>query len=136
VGRNSRMDELQAAVLDVKLKHLDADNQRRKEIAALYINKVKNPLIRMPLCDCDSVWHIFPVFSEHRDQLQQYLADHGVETQIHYPIPPHKQKCYREWNHLSLHITELIHAQELSIPCNQAMTDEGVSKIITLLNTL
>ncbi|MBO5593449.1 MAG: DegT/DnrJ/EryC1/StrS family aminotransferase [Prevotella sp.] len=136
VGRNSRMDELQAAVLDVKLKHLDADNQRRKEIAALYINKVKNPLIRMPLCDCDSVWHIFPVFSEHRDQLQQYLVDHGVETQIHYPIPPHKQKCYREWNHLSLHITELIHAQELSIPCNQAMTDEEVSRIITLLNTL
>ena len=133
-GCNSRIDELQAAMLDVKLKSLDADNQRRKEIASLYINKVKNPLIRIPQSDRDCVWHIFPVFSEHRDDLQQYLAEKGIETQIHYPIPPHKQRCYAGWNHLSLPVTEQIHAQELSIPCHQAMTDEEVSVIIQTLN--
>ena len=88
-GRNSRIDELQAAMLDVKLKYLDAENHRRKEIAALYINKVENPLIRIPQSDRDCVWHIFPIFCQNRDQLQQYLAENGVETQIHYPIPPH-----------------------------------------------
>jgi dTDP-4-amino-4,6-dideoxygalactose transaminase len=133
-GCNSRIDELQAAMLDVKLKSLDADNQRRKEIASLYINKVKNPLIRIPQSDRDCVWHIFPVFSEHRDDLQQYLAEKGIETQIHYPIPPHKQRCYAGWNHLSLPVTEQIHAQELSIPCHQAMTDEEISVIIQTLN--
>ena len=135
-GCNSRIDELQAAMLDVKLKYLDAENTRRQEIASLYINKVKNPLITIPMChDRDCVWHIFPVFCEYRDQLQQYLRENGVETQIHYPIPPHKQRCYREWNHLSFPITEQIHAQELSIPCHQAMTKKEVDEIINLLNT-
>lgn len=133
-GCNSRIDELQAAMLDVKLKYLDADNQRRKEIAALYINKVKNPLIRIPQSDRDCVWHIFPVFCEHRDELQRFLAGKGIETQIHYPIPPHKQKCYSEWERLSLPITEQIHAEELSIPCHPAMTDQEVSTIIQTLN--
>ena len=133
-GCNSRIDEIQAAMLDVKLHHLDDENLRRKQIAALYINKVKNPLIRMPQSDRDCVWHIFPVLSEQRDRLQQYLAENGVETQIHYPIPPHKQKCYSEWNHLSLPITEQIHAQELSIPCHQAMTDAEANCIVGLLN--
>ena len=133
-GRNSRMDEFQAAILDVKLRYLDADNTRRKEIAAQYINKVENPLIHIPKLDRDCVWHIFPVFFPRRDELQQYLTDNGIETQIHYPIPPHKQKCYKEWNTLSFPITEQIHAQELSIPCNQAMTDEEVTRIISLLN--
>ena len=133
-GRNSRIDELQAAILDVKLRHLDAANLRRKQIAALYINKVKNPLIRMPQSERDCVWHIFPVLSEQRDQLQKYLHENGVETQIHYPIPPHKQKCYSEWNLLSLPITEQIHTQELSIPCHQAMTDKEVALIVNLLN--
>ena len=133
-GRNSRMDELQAAMLDVKLKYLDQDNQCRKEIASIYINKVKNPLIRLPLSEKDSVWHIFPVFCERRDELQQYLRENGVETQIHYPIPSHKQKCYKEWNQLSFPITEQIHAQELSIPCHQAMDDTDVNRIIGLLN--
>ena len=133
-GYNSRMDELQAAVLDVKLRHLDADNQRRKEIAAIYINKVKNPFIRIPQSERDCVWHIFPVLSECRDQLQEYLHGHGVETQIHYPIPPHRQQCYSEWHHLSLPVTELIHAQELSLPCHQAMTDKDAVLIVNLLN--
>lgn len=133
-GLNSRIDEIQAAMLDVKLKYLDAENHRRQEIASLYINKVKNPLIRIPQSDRDCVWHIFPVFCEQRDQLQQYLRDNGVETQIHYPIPPHRQKCYREWNHLSLPITEQIHAQELSIPCHQALTNEEADRVVDLLN--
>ncbi len=132
-GRNSRIDELQAAILDVKLKHLDADNDRRKAIAALYINKVENPRIRMPQASRDSVYHIFPVLCEHRDELQQYLRLHDVESQIHYPIPPHRQRCYRQWNHLSLPVTEMIHEQELSLPCNQVMTDEEVEHIIRLL---
>lgn len=129
-GYNSRIDELQAAMLDVKLKYLDAENERRKQIAALYINKVKNPLIRIPQSDRDCVWHIFPVFTEFRDDLQRFLAEKGIETQIHYPIPPHKQRCYAAWNHLSLPLTEQIHAQELSIPCHQAMTDDEVSTVI------
>ena len=135
-GRNSRIDELQAAMLLAKLPYLDAANQRRKEIASLYINKVENPQIRIPQSDRDCVWHIFPIFCEHRDQLQQYLAKNGVETQIHYPIPPHKQRCYKEWSHLSLPITEQIHAQELSIPCHQAMTPAEVTVIVNLLNSL
>ena len=133
-GCNSRIDELQAAVLDVKLKFLDADNQRRKEIASIYMNKVKNPLIRIPQSDRDCVWHIFPVLSERRDQLQKYLYDQGVETQIHYPIPPHKQKCYSDWNALSLPVTEQIHAQELSIPCHQALSDADANYVADLLN--
>ena len=135
-GRNSRIDEIQAAILDVKLRYLDVENQKRKQIAAIYINKVNNPLIRIPQCDDrDCVWHIFPVLCEHRDRLQQYLKDNGVETQIHYPVPPHKQRCYSEWNHLSFPITERIHREELSIPCNQAMKNEEVDEIINLLNS-
>ena len=144
-GRNSRMDEIQAAVLDVKLKHLDADNQRRKEIAARYQREVSNDLMilrfegndqysRSSLTPRDSVYHILPLLCERRDELQKYLSDNGVETQIHYPIPPHKQHCFPNWNHLSLPITERIHAQELSIPCHQALTDVETERVIALLN--
>lgn len=134
VGRNSRMDEIQAAVLDVKLRHLEEANAVRREIASIYINKVNNPLIHIPRCDRDSVWHIFPILSPQRDTLRQYLLDHGVETQIHYPIPPHRQQCYPQWHHLSLPITERIHSQELSLPCNQTMTASEADQISTLLN--
>ena len=134
-GCNSRIDEIQAAVLDVKLLYLDDENNRRKVIASLYINKVQNPLIHLPLSERDSVWHIFPVFCERRDELQQYLRENGVETQIHYPIPPHKQQCFKEWNQQLFPITEQIHSQELSIPCHQAMTKEEVDMIIDLLNS-
>ena len=140
LGRNSRIDELQAAMLDVKLRYLDEENNRRKEIARVYINKVKNPLLHLPRLtepspmSCNSVWHIFPVLCERRDELLKYLFDHGVETQIHYPIPPHKQKCYGSWNNLSFPVTELIHAQELSLPCHQAMKREEVDYIVNLLN--
>lgn len=145
VGRNSRMDEIQAAILDVKLKHLDTDNQRRKEMAARYQREVSNDLVRLRLVGNeqysrsslpprDSVYHILPVFCERREELQKFLLDNGIETQIHYPIPPHKQRCYPEWNNLSLPITEKIHAQELSIPCHQALTDADTERIISLLN--
>jgi len=134
-GYNSRIDELQAAILDVKLRHLDAANQRRKEIAARYESEISNPLVRIVRSDRDCVYHIFPVFSSRRNGLQQYLADNGIETQIHYPIPPHKQRCYKEWNALKLPITELISEQELSIPCHQAMTDDEVSTVIRALNS-
>ena len=134
LGRNSRIDEIHAAILDVKLRYLDADNARRKEIAARYEREVSNPLVRIVQSHRDCVYHIFTVFSPHRDELRQYLSDNGVETMIHYPIPPHKQQCYKAWNALSLPITEQIHVQELSIPCHQAMTDDEVNQIIVLLN--
>ena len=135
LGRNSRMDELQAAILDAKLKGLDDANQRRKEIATLYINKVEHPEIIVPHSDRDSVYHIFPVLCTRRDQLKQYLADNGVETEIHYPIPPHQQRCYKEWNAMSLPITERIHREILSLPCNPAMTDEEANHVADLLNS-
>ena len=149
LGRNSRVDEIQAAILSVKLKHLDAANQRRKDIAARYEREVSNDLVRLlpdgnetysrsGLAARDCVWHIFPVFSPRRDELQQYLLENGVETVIHYPIPPHRQRCYNLqssiFNLQSFPVTEQIHAQELSIPCHQALTDEEITQIITLLN--
>ena len=133
-GRNSRIDELQAAILDAKLKDLDVANQHRNEIADLYINKVKNSAVVIPSCERDSVFHIFPVLCTRRDELKQYLAEHGVETEIHYPIPPHKQQCYKEWNQLSLPITERIHREEPSLPCNPVITHEEANHIVDLLN--
>ncbi len=135
IGRNSRIDELQAAILDTKLRDLDIQNARRKQIAAIYINKVKNPMIQIPVSDRDSVYHIFPVLCQHRDELQKYLLEHDVQTEIHYPIPPHKQHCYESWNQFSFPVTERIHAQELSLPCNPVMTDEEVNNIVNLLNS-
>lgn len=134
LGRNSRIDDIQAAILLAKLSRLDADNQRRKEIAARYESEISNPLVRITLSDRASVYHIFPVFSPRRDELHRYLTDNGVDTQIHYPVPPHKQKCYKELNALSLPVTERIHREELSIPCHQAMTDEDTTRVISLLN--
>ena len=134
LGRNSRMDDVQAAILDAKLKDLDVANQRRKEIAAIYMEKVKHPDILIPQSNRDSVWHIFPILSPRRDVLRQYLLEHGVETEIHYPIPPHQQRCYPGWNTLSLPITERIHQQELSLPCYPAMTKEEANQVVSLLN--
>ncbi len=133
-GRNSRMDELQAALLDVKLQYLLEDNARRKEVADIYTRQIQNPLIRLLAPTADSVWHIFPVFCMRRNELRQYLFENGVETKIHYPIPPHHQRCYSQWNHLVLPVTERIHAEELSIPCHQAMTNEDVTLVVELLN--
>ena len=135
-GRNSRLDEIQAAVLRIKLKYLDDDNARRKRIAMHYIENISNPLLSLPgreYCD-NSVHHIFPLMCGRRDELQQYLKDNGVGTMIHYPIPPHKQKCYAGWNALSLPITEQIHREELSIPLNQTMQEDEIITIEKLLN--
>ena len=134
LGRNSRMDEVQAAILDAKLPDLDAMNARRKEITARYEREISNPLVRIVLSDRDSVHHIFPVFCPRRDELQQYLHEHGVETEIHYPIPPHKQQCYKEWGALELPVTEKIHREELSIPCHQMLSDDDIALIIDILN--
>lgn len=135
-GRNSRMDEIQAAVLSVKLKYLDKENQRRKEIAKRYFNEIANPLIGLPMNNgnADNVFHIFPLLCKTRDRLQEYLTGKDIGTMIHYPIPPHKQDCYKEWNNLSLPVTEKIHREELSIPCNPCMTNDDVETVVKALN--
>ena len=134
-GKNSRMDEIQAAVLDVKLKYLDEDNARRKENAHYFEQHIKNDRITIPAAlNRDNVYHIFPILCTERDRLQEYLKENGVQTMIHYPIPPHKQKAYKEWNALSFPITECIHREELSIPCNQTMSLDDAELIVTLLN--
>lgn len=135
-GRNSRLDEIQAAVLDVKLKHLDEDNANRQRIAKYYYDNINNPKITLPnrLDDKNNVYHLFPVFCEQRDDFQQYLKDNGIQTLIHYPIPPHKQECYKEWNNISLPITERIHNQELSLPMGPTLLLSDVDYIIDLTN--
>ena len=135
-GRNSRLDEIQAAVLDVKLRNLDEDNAHRKEIARYYLENIRNPQIITPQVeDWDAnVFHIFPVRFPKRELLQKYLSDNGVQTIIHYPIPPHKQECYKEWNNLSFPITEKIHNEELSLPISPVMTMEEAIDIVKLLN--
>lgn len=141
-GRNSRLDEVQAAVLDVKLKYLDEDNNHRKAMAKLYYDGIKNPLITMPdhLDDDQNVYHIFPILCEKRDELQAYLKENGIGTVIHYPIPPHHQECYAKeaWNipQLSLPISEKIHNMELSLPIGPTITEEEVKYIIGVLNKL
>ena len=136
-GRNSRLDEIQAAILDVKLRHLDEDNSRRQHVAKYYYEHINNPLITMPtrLSDENNVYHIFPVLCPERDRLQQYLTENGIQTLIHYPIPPHKQECYKEWNTMNLPVTEQIHQQELSIPISQVLTDQEVKEVVGVLNT-
>ena len=135
-GRNSRLDEIQAAVLDVKLKHLDEANAHRQMIANYYYDHIKNPLITLPkrLPDINNVYHLFPILCERRDELQQYLFENGVQTLIHYPIPPHQQECYQEWNNLSLPITEQIHQQELSLPISPVLGIEETMCICELIN--
>ena len=136
IGRNSRLDEIQAAVLNVKLKYLDEDVAIRKEVAKYYIDNVRNPKIIVPIVnDWDShAFHIFPIRCTQRDELQKYLADNGVQTIIHYPIPPHKQECYKEWNNLSFPITEQIHNEELSLPMRSVILKKEQKIVIDLLN--
>lgn len=135
-GRNSRLDEIQAAVLNVKLRYLIEANNVRKTIAEHYIKGINNPNIAIPkvLPTEQNVFHIFPVLCERRDELQKYLQENGVQTIIHYPIPPHKQTCYKEWNEMSLPITEYIHNCELSLPIGPAMTIEETDKVIKIIN--
>ena len=141
VGVNSRLDEIQAAMLDVKLKHLDAEVKHRRIIANKYLEGIKNPELSLPLTDTDAsqydqhVWHLFVVRSENREALQQYLAENGVQTLIHYPIPPHKQHAYKEWNNLSYPISEKIHNEVMSLPMGPTLSLDDVQKVIQLCNS-
>ena len=133
-GLNSRMDELQAAVLRIKLRDLDATNQRRQQIAARFDAEIQHPLIVKPKRSNLHVYHIYPVLCEERDALQQYLRQCDIATQIHYPIAPHRQEAYREWADCTYPITEHISACELSLPCNQTMTEAEVQQVIDAVN--
>lgn len=137
-GLNSRLDEIQAAVLRAKLPHLDADNLHRRSIARIYLSEIRNPLIELPaVADFDShVFHIFPIFSTRRDELQRYLAYNGVQTLIHYPIPPHRQECYPEWHDRSYPVSERIHATELSLPISPVVTPAEARHISALLTSV
>ena len=136
-GRNSRLDEIQAAVLRVKLKYLDADNALRRSIAMQYIEHIDNPLLTLPSTDyChSSVHHIFPVLCNERERLQQHLLNQGIQTMIHYPIPPHRQQCYADMGLMSLPITERIHREELSLPLNPTLQQEEIERIIEAANS-
>lgn len=135
-GFNSRLDEIQAAVLDVKLKHLDQDIALRRAVARYYLEHITNPEVRLPtIKDWDAhVFHLFPVLCKRRDELQRYLTENGIQTNIHYPIPPHKQKCYAEYGHLALPLTEQIHAEELSLPMSPVLELDEMEYVVKILN--
>lgn len=136
-GLNSRLDEVQAAVLNVKLKYLDGDNRKRIETAHRYIEGLANSRIILPqksAYEFENVFHIFPVRTKEREHLQNHLKENGIQTLIHYPIPPHKQQAYREWNAMSLPVTEEIHRTELSLPISPAMTPEDTEYVMRILN--
>lgn len=135
-GLNSRLDEIQAAILDLKLQFLDADNQQRREIAKIYRENIKNEKIVLPkpYKEESHVWHLFVIRTKDRDKLQEYLKIKGIQTLIHYPIPPHKQNAYKEWNNLSFPITEKIHKEVLSLPISPAMNKEEAFYIAQILN--
>ena len=136
-GYNSRLDELQAAVLAAKLRHLNKDNSHRAAIADIYYKGISNHLIRLPqyVDSAHNVYHLFPVFCEERDRLQQYLKEQSIETLIHYPIAPHQQECYKEYALLSLPITEEIHRTELSLPIGPTMTIDEAQAVVNAINT-
>lgn len=137
IGRNSRIDEIQAAVLDTKLRHLDDDNDLRRKIAHYYYEHIHNQHITLPdlLPDENNVYHLFPILCDKRDELQSYLKENGIQTLIHYPIPPHKQECYKDWNNWSLPITEKIHREELSIPMSPVMNDKEMKEVVNAINS-
>lgn len=137
-GRNSRLDEIQAAVLDVKLKYLVEDNAHRKQVANYYYDHINNPLISLPdrLPDEQNAYHLFPILvgEDKRDALHDYLELNGVGTVIHYPIAPHKQECYKEWSGISLPVTEYIADHELSLPIGPSIKMEEVAEVVRLIN--
>lgn len=136
-GINSRTDEIQAAVLRVKLRRLDEDNARRREIARRYLSGIRNPMVTLPAIPAEEqecVWHIFPVRCAERDALQTYLKEHGVQTLIHYPVAPHKQDALKEFGHMCLPLTQRIHDEELSLPISPIMSVEEVEYVIQLVN--
>jgi dTDP-4-amino-4,6-dideoxygalactose transaminase len=136
IGVNSRLDELQAAFLNIKLPYLNTENEARKKIAKRYLSEIKNNKIQLPIFNNfnDHIFHLFVIRTENRGTLQEYLYKNGIETVIHYPIPPHKQKALQEFNHLSLPITEKIHQEVLSLPMSSVLSDEEITHIIATLN--
>ena len=135
-GYNSRIDELQAAILATKLAHLEEDNRRRAVVAEHYYRGIVNPLVRLPIHrePENNVYHLFPIFCEERARLQQHLMAHGIETLVHYPIAPHQQECYKGYARLSLPITELLHRTELSLPIGPTISRDEVQLIIDVIN--
>ena len=136
-GINSRLDEIQATVLDVKLKYVDSENEIRRTIAKKYCSEIINSKIivpNYPKNELEHVWHLFVIRTKNRSEFQNYLKLNGIETLIHYPIPPHKQKCYAEFNHLNFPLTEQLHNEVLSLPINQILTSEEVNFIIKTIN--
>ncbi len=138
-GLNSRLDEIQASFLDIKLKYIDIDNQLRREIAEFYLNNIKNNDVILPNMQAENfhsshVWHLFVIRHSCRYKLQQYLGENGIQTIIHYPVPPHKQMAYKEWNKLSLPVTERIHKEVLSLPVSPVMSEDEVIKIVKVIN--
>lgn len=142
-GLNSRLDEIQAAFLDIKLKYIDVENQYRRKVAKYYCENIKNENIVLPITDSNvkienylsHVWHLFVIRTSNRDKLQKYLQENGVQTLIHYPIPPHKQGAYKKWNSLNLPITEKIHQDVLSLPMGPTLESKETAKITEILNT-
>jgi dTDP-4-amino-4,6-dideoxygalactose transaminase len=137
IGVNSRLDELQAAFLNVKLPNLDRDNDARREIAKRYLAEIKNDKIILPNCTntYEHVFHLFVIRTQNRNELQDFLLKNGIETMIHYPVPPHKQMAFSEWNSWSFPITEQIHQEVLSLPISPVMTMEQVDFVIRNLNS-
>lgn len=135
-GVNSRLDEIQAAVLDVKLKYLDEDNQKRREIAKYYRENIKNPRVSIPEIEDElsHVWHIFAVRADNRKKLQEYLTKNEIQTNIHYPVPPHKQDCYKEWRNESYPISEKIHKEVISLPMSPVMTESEIKRVVEVIN--
>jgi dTDP-4-amino-4,6-dideoxygalactose transaminase len=134
VGINSRLDELQAAVLRVKLNHLDNDNRKRKELVTLYRSSITNESIVLPSDTNDHVWHLFVIRCAQRDRLKNYLAERGIQTIVHYPIPPHKQQAFKSWNPLILPVTEQIHNEVLSLPLNPTLSSKEITEIVETVN--
>jgi dTDP-4-amino-4,6-dideoxygalactose transaminase len=137
-GLNSRMDEIQAAFLSVKLKYLDSESTIRRQIASYYLRNIKNVKVTLPETvtgnENSHVWHLFVIRCKERDNFQKYLAENGVQTLIHYPIPPHKQNAFRNYNNLVFPITEQIHAEVLSLPISPVMVQQDIEKIVGLIN--
>jgi len=140
-GINSRLDEIQAAMLSVKLSHLDKEIAHRRKVAVAYLEGIDNPAVILPSLYSEAqhnahVWHVFVIRCEQRDALQKYLADHGIQTLIHYPIPPHQQQAYSDWNTHSYPVSEMIHQQVLSLPIGPTITEEEVNELISIINNL
>lgn len=137
-GLNSRMDEIQAAVLCLKLKRLDADNEARRRVVQAYCEGIRNPLITLPTMPAEpsqNVWHVYPIRTPERNHLREYLSREGIETMVHYPLPPHKQQAYAEWNERTYRISERIHREILSLPMSPLMTDDEIHRVVEVLNT-